>query len=232
VTTPSPRNWLPARRGGGSAGGPAGGPAKTARTEPPFDPNSWSGSLILMVSIAAVLWVIQIINAASSPSLDRFGLRPRELDGLWGVATEPFLHASYGHLFSNTLPLIGIGWVLMLSGLRTWLTVSALVIVLGGLATWLVAPSGLIVGASGLIFGWLGYLIARAYFSRKLTWIFVAVAVLVFFGTLLSGLLPSSDASVSWQGHLCGFAAGIVAGAVLHPRRGGPRTRRPTPAVS
>jgi membrane associated rhomboid family serine protease len=228
VTTPSPRNWLPARLGGGGSG-----VTKPPRTEPPFRSNSWTVSLIIMVGVAAVLWVIQIVNAANNYTLDhRFALRPRQLDGLWGVVTEPFLHASYGHLFSNTLPLIGIGWVLMLSGLRTWLTVSALVVVLGGLATWLVAPSGLIVGASGLIFGWLGYLIARAYFSRKLTWIFVAVAVLVFFGTLLSGLLPSSDTTVSWQGHLCGFAAGIVAGAVLHPRRAGPRKARPTPAVS
>jgi membrane associated rhomboid family serine protease len=229
VTTPNPRNWLPARLGGG-----AGGTDKPARTEPPFDPNSWTGSLIIMVSIAAVVWVIQIVNAANSYTLDRFGLRPRRIDGLWGVVTEPFLHANYGHLFSNTIPLIGIGWVLMLSGLRTWLTVSALVLVLGGLATWLVAPSGLIVGASGLVFGWLGYLIARAYFSRQLRWIFVAGVVLLFFGTLLNGLLPSFNSHVSWQAHVCGFVAGIAAGAVLHPRRAG-RPRQPygpTPAVS
>jgi membrane associated rhomboid family serine protease len=225
VTTPSPRSWLPARRGG---------TGKAARKEPPFDPNSWTGSLIIIVGITALLWVIQIVNAAKNYSLDRFGLRPRQIDGLWGVVTEPFLHANYGHLFSNTIPLIGIGWVLMLSGLRTWLTVSALVLVVGGLATWLVAPSGLIVGASGLIFGWLGYLIARAYFSRKLRWIFVAVAVLVFFGTLLGGLLPSVNSHASWQAHVCGFAAGVAAGAVLHPRRDRAprRSSGPTAAVS
>jgi membrane associated rhomboid family serine protease len=98
----------------------------------------------------------------------------------------------------------------------------------------LVAPSGLIVGASGLVFGWLGYLIARAYFSRKLRWIFVAVVVLVFFGTLLNGLLPSFNSNVSWQAHVCGFAAGIAAGAVLHPRRPVPvkRAYGQPPAVS
>jgi membrane associated rhomboid family serine protease len=227
VTTPRPRNWLPAKLG-------AGGTDKPARTQPPLQPNSWTASLITMVGIAAVLWVIQIVNAANNYSLDRFGLRPRRLDGLWGVVTEPFLHANYGHLFSNTIPLIGIGWVLLLSGIRTWLTVSGLVLVVGGLATWLVAPSGLIVGASGLVFGWLGYLIARAYFSRKLRWIFVAVVVLVFFGTLLNGLLPSFNSNVSWQAHVCGFAAGVAAGAVLHPRRAGPPKRPPgpTPHVS
>ncbi|PZS17506.1 MAG: rhomboid family intramembrane serine protease [Pseudonocardiales bacterium] len=187
-----------------------------------------------MLSVAAVLWAIQIVNAANDYSLDRFGLRPRRIDGLWGIGTEPFLHASYGHLLSNTAPLVAVGWVLMLSGVRTWLTVTALVVVLGGLATWLVAPAGVIVGASGLVFGWLGYLIARAYFSRKLRWIVVAALVLFFFGTLLNGLLPSFHSHVSWQAHVCGFAAGILAGAALHPRRAGklkPR-RGTTSAVS
>jgi membrane associated rhomboid family serine protease len=190
------------------------------RREPPLDPSSWSGALIIMGIVAAGLWVVQIVNAHSNYSLNRFGLRPRQIDGLWGVLTQPFLHQSYGHLLSNTVPLIGIGWVLLLSGVRTWLAVSAIVLLVGGFATWIVAPSGLIVGASAIVFGWLGYLIARAYFSRQLKWIFVAVVVLLFFGTLLTSLLPSFDSNVSWESHACGFAAGILAGALLHPPRG------------
>lgn len=210
MTSSSPRDWLPVRRSKDDA----------AATPARFDPTSWSGALITVLGVAAVLWIVQIVNATNHYSLDRFGLRPRRLDGLWGVLTEPFLHASWSHLFSNTVPLVAVGWVLMVSaGLRTWLTVGAMVVILGGLAAWLVAPAGIIVGASGLIFGWLGYLIARAYFSRKLRWIIVAALVLFFFGTLLSGLLPSLDSNVSWQSHVCGFVAGIVAGGVLHPRR-------------
>ncbi|MEP7019974.1 MAG: rhomboid family intramembrane serine protease [Pseudonocardiales bacterium] len=228
MTTPNPRNWLPAKLGGP-------GKDKPASTEPPFEPSSWGGALIIMLSVVAVLWIIQIVNASNNYTLDhRLALRPRRLDGLWGVLTEPFLHASWGHLLSNSVPLIAIGWVILLSGLRTWLLVSGLVVVVGGLATWLVAPSGFIVGASGLVFGWLGYLIARAYFSRKLGWILIAAIVLLFFGTLLQGLLPSFDSNVSWQGHVCGFVAGVAAGAVLHPRRTAP-PKRPfgsTPAVS
>ena len=91
--------------------------------------------------------------------------------GLWGVLFSPFLHASWWHLISNTAPFIALGWAVLLSGVRTWLVVTAIVILVGGFATWLVAPSGLIVGASGLVFGWLGYLIARAVFSRRLMWI-------------------------------------------------------------
>lgn len=202
-----------------------------SRREPPFDPESWGGALILMASFGAVLWVVQFVNAADSYDLDRFGLQPREVDGLWGVVTMPFLHGSYGHLVSNTLPLLAIGWMVLLSGLRIWATVTALVVVVGGLLTWLVAPHGLIVGASGMIFGWLGYLLARAWFSRKLKWIFVAVIALIFFGSLLLGLFPTVRSGVSWQAHVCGFAAGIGTGALLHPRGGQTRQWR-RPAVS
>jgi membrane associated rhomboid family serine protease len=199
-----------------------------SRREPPFDLNSWSGSLIAMGLFAAVIWGVQLVNAGDHYALDRFGLKPREADGLWGLVTMPFLHASFDHVLSNTIPLLAIGWILLLSGLRIWLIVTGVVVVLGGLLTWLVAPHGIIVGASGMIFGWLGYLLARAYFSRRLKWMITAVLVLLFFGSLLYGLLPRDNSHVSWQAHLCGFLAGVVAGAVLHPRGGDIRRfRRP-----
>jgi len=211
------------------------GTAAKKGSEPPFDPTSWHGALFVMGGVAAVLWVVQVVNASHHYSLDaRFGLRPREVRGLWGIGTDPFLHASYGHLLSNTIPFILIGWVVLLSGVRTWLTVTLIVVVGGGLLTWLVAPHGIVLGANGLIFGWLGYLLARAYFSRKLRWIVVAVLVLFFFGTLLGSLLPSFGANSAWQGNACGFVAGIGAAALLHPRRRKPTDQREprTPAVS
>lgn len=203
-----------------------------SRREPPFDPQSWTGALIVMSSVAALLWVVQFLNAADDYRLDRFGVKPREVDGLWGLVTMPFLHTSYGHLFANTVPVVLVGWVLLLSGVRTWVTVTVLVVVGGGLLTWLLGPGDeVIVGASGMVFGWLGYLLARAYFSRKLRWIVVAVLVLIFFGTLLFGLFPEVNSDVSWQAHVCGFAAGVGVGALLHPRGG--ETRLPgRPAVS
>jgi membrane associated rhomboid family serine protease len=189
--------------------------------------QSWSGALIVMIAVGAVFWVVQFLNAADEYRLDRFGVRPREVDGLWGVVTMPFLHASYNHLLSNTVPLVLIGWVLLLSGIRVWATVTAIVVLAGGALTWLVGPANtLIVGASAMIFGWLGYLLARAYFSRRLKWIIVAILVLVFFGTLLIGLFPTLHSGISWQAHVCGFAAGIGAGAVLHPRGGATRLTR------
>ena len=180
-----------------------------------------------MCGFAALLWIVEIINAIDGYQLNRFGLQPRVLAGLWGVLTAPFLHNDVAHLASNTLPVILVGWVLMLSGLRTWLMVTAFVVVVGGLLTWLVGPSNtVIVGASGLVFGWLGYLLARAWFSRQLKWILVAVAVLFFFGTLLFGLFPTLHSGVSWQAHVCGFVAGVGAGALLHPRGGEMRLAR------
>jgi membrane associated rhomboid family serine protease len=199
-------------------------PARS-RTEPPFD-RSWQGALVLVLAALAVLFAVQIVNAQDGYRLDRFGLRPRHVDGLVGIITQPFLHATWGHLLSNSLPFLGVGWVLMLSGLRVWAFVTGFVVLVGGLATWLVAPSGLIVGASALVFGWIGYLVARAWFSRRLRWIVSAVMVLLFFGTLLNGLLPDLDPRTSWQSHLCGFLAGVAVAWLLHPRR--PRAAQST----
>jgi membrane associated rhomboid family serine protease len=206
------------------------GDTPPSKTEPPFDPTSWGGALIVMGALGALLWVIQFINAATNYRLDRYGLRPRTIAGLEGIITSPFLHASYAHLLANSAPFVLIGWALLLSGVRPFLLASGIIIVVGGLLTWLVAPSGLVVGASGLIMGWLGYLLARAYFSRRIVWIIGAVAVVGFFGGLLGGLLPSVNSDVSWQGHVAGFVAGILAGWVLHPRTARVRRRtRPQP---
>jgi membrane associated rhomboid family serine protease len=184
-----------------------------------LDVGTWTGALAVMCLIVAGLWVIEIANAADGQSFDRFGLRPRRVDGLWGVLTQPFLHASYGHIMSNTAPLVLLGWAVLLAGWRVWLAVTAIVVLLGDFATWVVAPAGIVVGASGLAFGWLGYLLSRAFFTRKLKWILVAVAALFFFGTFLANLLPQFSSTVSWQAHVCGFGAGIVAAAALHHRR-------------
>ena len=193
---------------------------RRSSTEPPFDPTSWTGALIVMCLVTAGLWAVQIVNAHENYGLNRFGVRPRAVDGLWGIVTQPFLHQSYGHLLSNTVPLMAIGWTLLLSGVRVFLFVTAVVIVLGDFLTWLISPSNqLIVGASGLVFGWLGYLLARAFFTRRIKWIITAVALLVFFGTLLGSLLPTVDARVSWQSHLTGFVVGGLVAWLLHPRQ-------------
>lgn len=179
------------------------------------EPSTWRGSLSLMVMLLAVLWVIEIIDVAAGHALLGHGLQPRSVSGLQGVITAPFLHTGFGHLMGNSVPFVLLGWFVMITGFRSWLFVTAFVIVVGGLGTWVVAPTSIIVGASGLVMGWFGYLVARAVFSRKLVAILAAAAALIYFGTLLGGLLPSAHRGVSWQGHLCGFAAGILAAFLL-----------------
>jgi membrane associated rhomboid family serine protease len=200
-----------------------------SKSEAPFDPTSWSGALIVMLAVTAVLYIVELIDALNSHHLDRYGLRPRTVRGLEGIVTTPFLHQDWWHLISNTPTFVVLGWVVLLSGIRGWLIVTGMVMLLGGLATWLVAPSGLILGASGLMFGWLGYLLARAVFSRKIVWILAAVVIASFFSGLFGGLLPGLHSGESWQAHVFGFLAGILTGWLLHPR--GARKRK-RPAVS
>jgi membrane associated rhomboid family serine protease len=191
-----------------------------------FDPQSWTGALAIMAVTAGALWTIEIFNVVNDYSFNRFGLKPRQVDGLIGIVSMPFLHNGVGHLLANTIPFVMIGWLVLIGGVADFLRATAIIVLGGGLATWLVAPSGTIVGASALIFGWLGYLLGRAYFARKFGWIVAAAFALFFFASLFSGLLPSVNSAVSWQAHLCGFGAGIAAAWVLHPRKGSARAAR------
>jgi membrane associated rhomboid family serine protease len=196
-------------------------PAKQKPAERPWwlwwrEPSTWRGALALMILLLALLWIIELIDLATDHSLLQYGLRPRSARGLEGIITCPFLHTGVSHLTGNSAPFVLLGWFVMITGFRSWLAVTAIVVVVGGLGTWLVAPSGIVVGASALVMGWFGYLVARAVFSRKIVAMLAAVAALIYFGSLLGGLLPNAHHGISWQGHVCGFAAGILAAFVLH----------------
>jgi membrane associated rhomboid family serine protease len=195
---------------------------KSAPKKKPFRADSWGGSFVVIGVLLGVLWLVQAINVADGGRLVRFGLRPRELDGLEGIVTSPFLHANSGHLMANSLPFLALGWLVLTAGFRNWLVATLIIVGVDGVFTWLTAPSGLVVGASGVVFGWLGYLIARAYFARKFAWIIIAVAAAATFSSLFSGLLPGTS-HVSWQAHVGGFAGGVIAGWILHPRKKKPR---------
>ncbi len=194
-----------------------------------FDPTGWYGALLVMVVAAFLLWVLQVINSATGYRINAHAaLVPRTGRGLVGVLVAPFLHTGYFHLLSNTAPFVLIGWVVLLAGVRTMAISTAIVTVVGGLLAWAIAPSGAVLGAGLLIIGWMGFLIARAYFSRSFKWILVAVLVLFFFGTLLGALVPHFDRGTSWEAYAAYFVAGAAAGALLHRRRG-PRQRRSRP---
>ncbi len=171
-------------------------------------------------AILAALWIVLGIDAATGHRLFRFGVKPRELGGLYGILLTPVLHASAGQLAANSIPLAVIGWIMLVSGMRYFAIVTASVWVASGAIGWLTGPShSVILGSSGVIFGWLGYVLARAWFGRKVAWIATAVAVLAVFSGLLSGLLPKLHSNTFWGSQLAGFLAGVLVGALLHGKR-------------
>jgi membrane associated rhomboid family serine protease len=163
-----------------------------------------------------LLWLIQIVNAfVFHGALVGLGIQPRTLAGLWGILFAPFLHGSFAHLIANTVPLAVLGWFVMLRRKRDLFTVSLLSALVGGLGTWLIAPAmSVTVGASILIFGYLGYLLSRGIFERRFWPIVGSVLVFFLYGGALLGVLPG-DIGISWQGHLFGLLGGILAARML-----------------
>jgi membrane associated rhomboid family serine protease len=170
--------------------------------------------LVFVAAFVALMWVVEIVDLVAG-DLDSAGIRPREADGLVGVALAPVLHGGFGHLIGNTLPFLVLGAAIALSGLARIVAVTAVVAIIGGLGTWLTAPAGTVhIGASGLVFGFAAYLIARGVFSRRLLHLAAGVVVLAIYGgTLLFGLVPTPG--VSWQGHAFGALGGVVAARLL-----------------
>jgi membrane associated rhomboid family serine protease len=169
----------------------------------------------LLGAMVALMWVIELINSVDSYKLDQDGLYPHNVDRIWGIFTTPFLHASWSHLIGNTIPLVFMGALIALEGARRLAAVTLIVVVLGGLGTWLVSPAGVpVVGASGVVFGYATYLLARGFFNHSMTQILAGVVVGAVFGSaLLASLVPHGN--VSWQGHLCGGIAGVIAAWLL-----------------
>ncbi|HEX8103454.1 MAG TPA: rhomboid family intramembrane serine protease [Solirubrobacteraceae bacterium] len=174
--------------------------------------------LLAVAGLAGVMWVLEIGDAILPGSLDRHGIVPRDPDGLGGIVAAPFLHAGFGHLISNTVPFLAMGAVIALSGLARVLAVTAIVALVSGLGVWLFAGANTVtVGASGVVFGYAGYLIARGFFDRRALHLVVGVIVgLIWGGALLGGLLP--EPGISWQAHLFGAVGGVLAARVLRRR--------------
>lgn len=159
----------------------------------------------------AVLWVIEMLDRILPGNFESRGVRPRSDEGLLGIAFAPLLHGGWDHLISNTFPLLILGFLLALSGTRTFVITTAIIWIVGGLGTWVIAGSNEVhIGASGVVFGWLVFLIVRGVFARSLAQIALGIAVFFAYGTVLLGVLPG-DPGISWQGHLFGAIGGAVA---------------------
>jgi membrane associated rhomboid family serine protease len=173
---------------------------------------------VLGGSISAV-WAGFAAQIVSGNALLAFGIRPREVDGLWGILFAPFLHGSPQHLFANTVPLLLLGWLVMLRDAKHFVPVTALAMLGAGLCAWtLGAPGSVHIGASGVVFGYLGFLILAGWFARSFGAIAISVLVTVLWGGLVFGVLPGQP-GISWQAHFGGFLGGVLAARWLAPRR-------------
>ena len=181
------------------------------------------GASISMAVLVAFLWLLEAVDQVSHNALDSYGIRPRTGEGLVGVFLAPFLHSGWAHLAANTVPFFVLGVIVLLDGWRRWLTVTLWVVLASGATVWLVSPPGsLTLGASGVVFGWLTYLMLRGIFTRSPGQVALGAVVFLFYGGLLWGVLPT-DGQVSWQAHLGGAVGGLLAARSQRGRPVDPR---------
>ncbi len=185
--------------------------------------STWVVGGATIVTFVALLYLVELIDQLTRHSLDANGIRPLETDGLWGIIFAPVLHASWQHLMANTLPLLVLGFLMTLAGWSRFVWATTIVWILGGFGTWLIGNMGSTcgptdhIGASGLIFGWLAFLLVFGVFVRRFWDVIIGLVVLFAYGGILLGAMPvlGRCGGVSWQGHLCGAIAGVVAAYLL-----------------
>lgn len=166
----------------------------------------------LILTPVAGMWALELFDQLlPRPGLDAYGIIPRTELGLRGIVCAPFLHRGFAHLAANTVPLVVFATLLLARGRRELLRVTGWSMLIGGLGVWLIgAPHTLHLGASGLVFGYLGYLLAAGWLERRLIWILLSVVIMALYGGVLRGALPGVP-GMSWEGHLCGLLAGFCA---------------------
>ncbi|ADG87245.1 rhomboid family intramembrane serine protease [Thermobispora bispora] len=177
------------------------------------------GGISLVVLLVAAMWVIEIVDTLLLGQLDQLGIIAQEPYGLPGILFAPFLHAGFGHLMANSVPLLILGSLAAIRGVGKFVTASFLITMVSGIGVWLTSPPNtLTLGASGLVFGYFGYVVARGLFDRRPLDIVLSVIVVLLYSSLLLGVLPVQP-GVSWQGHLFGLIGGVLAAWLLRRRR-------------
>lgn len=169
----------------------------------------------ILGGFVATIWVLGIADLALGGALNVYGIAPRHMIGLRGILFAPFLHGGLGHLIANTIPFIVLGWFVMLQETRDFFKVSAITMLVSGLGTWIFgSPNSIHIGASGLIFGYLGFLLLRGYFERNFPSILLSLVVGFLYWSTIWGVLPTRP-GISWEGHLFGFIGGVIAARLL-----------------
>jgi membrane associated rhomboid family serine protease len=182
--------------------------------------NSFSQEIQKQISIlgsfVAIFWILEILDQfVFHHTLDGYGIRPHSLIGLRGILFAPFLHGGFGHLIANTVPFLILGWLVMIQETSDFWIVTIITMLVGGVGTWMLgAPNSIHIGASSLIFGYLGFLLLRGYFQRNIASILLSLVVGFLYGGLIWGVLPTQP-GISWQGHLFGFLGGVLSAKLI-----------------
>ena len=187
-------------------------------------------AVVVMAGFLALIWALQVFNWADGYRLDAdFGILSHHLGRLPDIFTAPFLHISWQHIEGNSLPLFVLGVLAAYRSIARFLLVSLIVLVTSGMAVWLFqSGNGVTVGASGLIFGYFGYVLVRGFLDRNLVDIGVGVVAGLLYWTILQVAIPGTP-GVSWIGHLGGLVGGVIAAWVVRSRT--PVDARPRPAM-
>jgi membrane associated rhomboid family serine protease len=177
-------------------------------------------AFVAMCAVVPVLAMIEFIDQRLNGRLDAIaGIRPHMISGLDGILLAPFVHSGWEHLLANSSPLILLGTFALSAGTRRFLISTLIIVLFSGFGVWLLTPPNyLVLGASGVIFGWLGLLFMRGIVERSLWHLAVALVAGLLYGWQLVLLLPT-DQQISWQGHLFGFVGGLVAAVLVRRRR-------------
>ena len=191
-------------------------------------------ALIVMGVFLAVIWLLQVLNWADSYRLDyQYGILPHNAGRLGEIFTAPFLHFSWQHIEGNSVPLFVLGVLAAYRSLLRFAFASLIIAVTSGMAVWLFQSSNeLTVGASGLIFGYFGYVLLRGFFDRNPLDIGLGLVAGALYWTILQVAIPGTP-GVSWIGHVGGLVGGVLAAWLLRsapPLRRGARQQAVAPA--
>lgn len=174
---------------------------------------------ILLIAIT-IFWAVEIVDLlVFNGGLDQYGIQPHSIIGLRGIVFAPFLHGGFPHLMANTIPFLTLGWLTMIQATKDFFVASIMSALIGGAGVWLFGSSQSVhIGASILIYGYLGFLLLRGYFQKNFPSIALSIFVAIAYGGFIWGVFPS-QMGVSWQGHLFGFIGGAIAAKMVTPER-------------
>ena len=197
-----------------------------------ISPSRPGGAVVVMAGVLALLWLVLGIDALADHPLLNLGIKPRRWDGLAGIVVGWLVHADAAQLAALSIPLAVLGWLMLTSGFRHLAPVTIVTALAGGLVDWLAGPANdVLVGVSPVLLGWLGYLLTRALFGRRVVQIAIAVAVATVFSGMFNALLPRAHRHEFWAGDLAAFAVGAAIGALLHRRRRPAGSGRTSPSA-